>query len=258
MQIVTVGNEKGGVGKTTISRELAAGLANRGYRVLAVDTDSQAHLTQSLGFLPPKEGHLYDLLAREADWKDVVKAVPKELHGGSGRLYLVPSNIETRTIPLSIQDEYLFDTRLRQLDGNIDVVVIDTAPTPTLFQASILIATDALVYVTIAEYLAVDGIGKMQKHVANANLRRERMGMNTIQPLAVVTTQYRAQTLEHSEIYAMLHQQFGDLALTPIPDAIVWAESAREKKPLYLYAPKTDAAQRSIAMINQITAKVTV
>lgn len=258
MQVITIGNEKGGVGKTTTSREVATGLANRGYRVLAVDTDSQAHLTQSLGFAPPKMGHLYDLLAREAEWKDVVKAVPKELHGGSGRLYIVPGNIETRAIPLSITDEYLFDTRLRQLDGNIDVVVIDTAPTPTLFQASILIATDALIYVTIAEYLAVDGIAKMQKHVENANTRRVRMSMNEIWTMAVVTTQYRAQTLEHSEIYAMLQQKFGDLALTPIPDAIVWAESAREQKPLYLYAPKTDAAQRSIELINQIAAKVTV
>lgn len=256
MQIITIGNEKGGVGKTTISRELACGLANRGLRVLAVDTDSQAHLTQSLGITPPKTGHLYDLLVRELEWKDVVKAIARELHGGDGRLFVVPSNIETRSIPLNITDEYLFDTRLRQLDGAIDVVVIDTAPTPTLFQASVLIATDALIYVTIAEYLAVDGISKLQSHVRNANARRERSGMNQIRNLAVVTTQYRSQTLEHSEIYAQLQLKFGDLALQPIADAIVWAESAREGKPLYQYAPKTDAAARSQAMIDAVMEKI--
>lgn len=78
MKIITLLNEKGGVGKTTIATHIAAGLAVRGMRVLLVDADPQGHATVSLGL--QKEPGLYDLLVRDATFKSVLRFIPPKAY----------------------------------------------------------------------------------------------------------------------------------------------------------------------------------
>src|SRR5690606_27606603 len=112
-------NTKGGVGKTTTSIHIAAGLAMRGYKVLIVDADPQGHATYTLGI--NKEPCFHDLLVRNAPFDKMVRPVDPERYvapdtKASGALFLIPSNVETRSITNHIEDVFLLQNRLLELD----------------------------------------------------------------------------------------------------------------------------------------------
>ena len=98
MHVVSLVNEKGGVGKTTLATHIAAGLAIRGQRVLIIDGDPQGHVASSYGL--PKEAGLYNLLVRGASFEASTREVPAERYQAEGRavngaLYMLPGNVET-------------------------------------------------------------------------------------------------------------------------------------------------------------------
>ncbi|MEL6272148.1 MAG: AAA family ATPase, partial [Chloroflexota bacterium] len=108
MKIITLLNEKGGVGKTSLATHIAAGLALRGYKVVLADTDMQANATIALGLQP--ESCIYDLFVRpeRTSFKDVLRPVdkqrlapPDEVDQMTGSLFVIPSNDEARNIPNS-------------------------------------------------------------------------------------------------------------------------------------------------------------
>src|SRR5689334_141034 len=134
MITVTLLNEKGGVGKTTLATHIAAGLAILGAKVLLVDADPQGHATVTLG--QTKAPGLYDLLVRDALFKDTLQVVSPEVYEtpnqkAQGELFVIPSNVETRNIANSISDAFAIAERFRELEDIIDVVVFDTSPTPS-------------------------------------------------------------------------------------------------------------------------------
>src|SRR5690349_6791367 len=145
MKVISLINEKGGVGKTTLAAHIAAGLAIRRYRVVLADAAPQGHATLSLGLR--KERGLYDLVGRDAPFKDVLRLVPPDVYGipgaaHKGELYVIPSNAETRNIANTISDPFTADDRLTELEDLIDIVVFDTSPTPSLLHGAIYLATD--------------------------------------------------------------------------------------------------------------------
>lgn len=111
MKVITLLNEKGGVGKTTLATHLAMGMAARGAKVLLVDGDPQGHATIRCGV--KKSPGLYELLVRDAQWREVVVNVAPEKFGipgevlPAGRLWVLPSNVETRNIANSISESSL-------------------------------------------------------------------------------------------------------------------------------------------------------
>ena len=111
MKVITLLNEKGGVGKTTLAVHMAMGLAARGAKVLLVDGDPQGHATIRCGLR--KSAGLYDLLVRDAEWRNVVVQVKPEKFGmpgevlPTGRVWMLPSNVETRNIANSISEAYI-------------------------------------------------------------------------------------------------------------------------------------------------------
>src|SRR5687767_11195126 len=105
MKVIGILNEKGGVGKTTLSVTLGCGLAAIGKRVMIVDTGEQGHGAVALGLA--KAPGFFELMQRNARWKDVIVPIPPEkfLPPGKatmtgGTLMIVPSNIETRALPM--------------------------------------------------------------------------------------------------------------------------------------------------------------
>lgn len=246
MIVITIGNEKGGVGKTTTAVTLAAGLAQRGRRVLMIDADAQGHATRALGL--QKEPALYNWLVRDADYNEVLRPVPPDRYGGneSTRFFVVASNVETRNIANSISDAYAVADSLEPLNDIFDYCFIDTSPTPSLLHGAIYLATDYMLYPTLCEFWSFDGLSE------SLNRRRAVEHVREVKVLGIIPFRVRLQTLEHSENLENLHERFGDLVWEPVPESIVWAEAAAFQLPVFVHAPEHSASRLAWQMVDRI------
>lgn len=255
MKVLALLNEKGGVGKTTIATHIAAGLAIKGYRVLLADADPQGHATVMFGL--SKEAGLHDLLIGNAPYQKVLRPIPPEDYDipgkpVRGRLLVLPSNVETRNISNSLTNILIFRDKLLPLEGAIDIVVVDTSPTPSMLHGSIALATDGILIPTVCEMLAFDGVRETLIHRDSFVERKQSLGLGTVQLLGIVPTRYKRQTLEHTELLEQLVEAFGDTVWDPIPDRIIWSEAARAFRPTFSYAPDTHAALEAWQLVNHV------
>lgn len=255
MKTFTLINEKGGVGKTTIAIHVAAGLAIRGYRVVLADADAQGHATVSLGL--KKDPGLYDLLVRGAPFQEVLKPVNPNVFASSaqpcrGQLYLVPSNVETRSIPIQISDAFAVADRFRDLNDLVDVVIFDTSPTPSLLHGSIYLATDSIIYPTKCEYLSFDGLVESFAHRDMMQQTRQRWGLENISVLGIVPTMFRASTLVHQENLNKLKARYGALVWPEVYMRTVWAEASTVGQLVYRFAPDSGAARDMWAIVDRV------
>ncbi len=251
MKIITLLNEKGGVGKTTLSTHIASYLALQGKKVILVDSDPQAHATVTLGIA--KSSGFYDLMVRDDAFQSVLRLVSPEVYElpgeeTKGSLYLVPSNVETRNITNSISDAFAIAEKFREVEDFIDVVIFDTSPTPSLLHGAIYIATDAIVYPTKCEFLSFDGLVESMKHRTQAEKHRTRWGLDPIQLLGIIPTMYRGKTIEHSENLAEMKKMFGNAVWNPIPQRTIWTETTRIHSMVWTVAPESQAAADAIAL----------
>lgn len=254
MRIVTLLNEKGGVGKTTLSFHLAAGLAVIGFRVLAVDADAQGSLTETIGFA--QAPGLYELIVREQSFRNVLRYVNPEIYAYPGRqvkgqLFLLPSNIETQSIASSSTDALAFARRFAELEDAVDFIIVDTSPTPSLLHGAVYMATDAILYPTECEYLSFRGLQNSFLHREENERYRRQFNFAPIRNLGVVPTMYRGRTLEHRENLAELKESCGDLVWQPIALSTVWTECSRVHRTIWNYAPSSPAAREGWYLVKR-------
>ena len=254
MRIITLLNEKGGVGKTTISFHVAAGLAVAGFRVLAVDADAQASLTETIGFR--QTAGLYDLIVRNRPFREVIRHVKPEIYQYpnrkvTGKLFLLSSNAETQSIATNSKDALAFVRRFSELVGTVDFVVIDTSPTPSLLHGAIYLATDAILYPTKCEYLSFHGLQNSFMHREENERYRAQFNFAPISNLGIVPNIYRGRTLEHRDNLAELIALYGDLVWDPIPQSTIWTESSRVHRTIWNYAPGSPSAKHGWALLKR-------
>lgn len=253
MRIITLLNEKGGVGKTTSAIHVAAGLATRGGRVLLVDADPQGHATLALGIQPRPA--LHDLIVRQANFRDAMNVIPPTQYApnneSEGVLYIIPGNIETRVIPMLLNDVWRMRKRFQQLRNAIDYVVIDTAPTPSLLHSMVFMATDYIIYPTKCERLSFDGLIKSIAHTNEANEMREPH-IQPIYQIGILPTMFRAKTVEHSENLKLLNQNYPGKVMKPIPQGIIWAEASGMSRTVFAVAPDSSAARYMWSVVESV------
>lgn len=255
MKVITLLNEKGGVGKTTLSTHIAAGLAVKGKRVILIDSDPQGHAGAMFGLSP--EPGLYNLLVRNAPFKEVLRIVPPEVfeppnQEATGMLGVVPSNLETRSIPNMISNIFAVKQRLDEISNFADIVIFDTSPTPSLLHGAIYIATSGIVYPTELSALSFTSLMESMQRRKDFVATKSQMGLGDIYTLGIVPTKTRLKTVEHSENLAMLREQYDTLVWPPISLSITWEESAMQHRPVFAYAPDSIAARQGWRLVDYV------
>jgi chromosome partitioning protein len=245
MRTIAVANRKGGVGKSTISVHIAAGLATRGYNVLLIDTDPQGHAGYSLGVDP--EPGLFTLMVDRKKFQEVVKPIPPSRFAvpdnpANGRLFILPSDERTTVVPLLEKSPFAFHARLQEVQDIFDYVILDTAPTATMFDGSVYMAAGAFLYVTELEALSFDGLNQGIEQIREFSQPRAAQNLPANYLLGILPNRYRRGTENHENNLKMLQQTFGETVWNPIPLRTLISESANFRRALYSYAPTSREA----------------
>ena len=259
MKVITLSNEKGGVGKTTLALHLAAGMAVRGHRVLLIDADAQANATSGLGL--DEQPGFYDLLVRHSNWNEVLHVIQPEAYEppdvrSRGLLAVLPGNGETQLIAQKIDDAYAIFDRLKEIENSVDTVIFDTSPTPSLLHGAIYLATDGIIYPTLCETFSLQGLIKTMKHRERFAANRRNVTGRTIHTLGIIPTMYRASTVEHSENLNELRKKFGRKVWQPLPLRITWSEANTMRRPVFNVAPHSPAAQDAWSIVDHAMAEL--
>ena len=256
MKTITLLNEKGGVGKTTLAVHIAAGLAIRGRRVLLIDADAQANATYLMR-LPKKNAGLFGLLVDEDEFGHILYRPEYAAWGGNnkaeGHVMVLPGNVKTRLIPMAIdaQDDLLRE-RLEELAGRVDVVVIDTPPTPSMLHKFLYAATDYMIYPVECQALAVDGLAKSWKRMEAINEYRARIGTPAMKLLGVQPTKYHVQTNSHNHGLEIISEAFKDKTWPALSLRTIWQDREWARQTLFGYAPDHEATVQAWAMVDQV------
>ena len=225
-RVLTVSNQKGGVGKTTTTVNLAAALARSGARVLVIDLDPQGNASTALGVEHRADTpSVYDVIVGEAEMDDVVQKSPEFDH-----LYCVPATIhlagaEIELVSLVAREQRLrtaLDTYLQEVDEPVHYVFIDCPPSLGLLTINAFVAAREVLIPIQWEYYALEGLSQLlnsikliEKHL-NPDLR-----VSTI-----LMTMYDGRTNLAQQVVADVREHFPDLVLsTLIPRSVRISEA---------------------------------
>lgn len=166
MKVITIANQKGGVGKTTTALCLGAQLEHKGYNVLYIDLDKQANTSKVLNADTNEKGS-YELLANKLNASEVIQITETNEHiiSASPQLSII-ENVLNDTIN-QVGKEYRLKESLKDIKNNYDYVIIDTAPSLDILTINALTCTDYLIIVSNADTFSLDGIKNLNNIIEN-------------------------------------------------------------------------------------------
>ncbi len=242
-KIISISNHKGGVGKTTSTLNIGAGLTRLGKKVLLIDLDPQANLSQSLR-LTDQERTIYGNLRGE------YKPDPIEVVKG---LDLIPSTLDLSGAEVELSSEagreYILREILEPLRGSYQYILIDTPPSLGLLTINALTASQEILIPLQAQYLALQGLTKLLEIVEKISHRLNK----ELKVGGVFITQYDSRKILNRDVVASIEAHFkGEVFTTRIRDNIALAEAPTQGVDIFRYSPKSYGAEDYLALCKEI------
>jgi chromosome partitioning protein len=246
-KILAIANQKGGVGKTTTSINLAASLAKTRRRVMLIDLDPQGNATMGSGVNKEQlKASTYAVLIGDATVADATMTVEGgyDLVGANGAL----AGAEIELVELENRERRLRDA-LAAVQQNYDYILIDCPPALSLLTINAMVAADAVMIPMQCEYYALEGLTALVN-----TIRRIRETLNPgLQIEGLVRTMFDPRNKLDNEVSAQLKEHFGDkLYRTIIPRNVRLAEAPSYGKPVISYDMQSKGAQAYLALAGEI------
>ena len=242
-KIIALSNHKGGVGKTTSTINIGAGLNKLGKKVLLIDLDPQANLSQSLGLID-QERNIYGAI------KGKYKPQPIEIIKG---LDVIPSTLDLSGAEVELSSEagreYILKELIEPLRRSYDYILIDSPPSLGLLTINAFTASDEVLIPLQAQYLALQGMSKLIEIIEKIQKRLNKK----LKIGGVFITQYDNRKVLNRDVAETIHKHFKNkIFITVIRDNIALAEAPAQGVDIFRYNPKSYGAEDYLRLCKEI------
>ena len=245
-KVISIANQKGGVGKTTTAINLSTMLAKKGKKVLLIDADPQGNATSGVGIEKDEDVSTYDVLVNDTTMDEAIKKAKMK------NLSVCPANInlagaEVELVSMMSREQRLKE-KLEKIKDEYDYIIIDCPPSLGLITLNAFTASDSVLIPVQCEYYALEGLGQL---INTINLVKKHLNIN-LELEGALLTMYSPRTNLSNQVVKEVKKYFNDKVYkTVIPRNVRLSEAPSYGMPIIEYDPRSKGAKSYMKFVKE-------